>query len=239
MDLFTCHRLSVGYQKQAVLCDLSFSVPAGAYVCIVGENGAGKSTFLKTMLGLLPTVSGELVFGNGVEKTSIGYLPQQTPQQKEFPATVQEIVRSGCQGRCKVRPFYSKKDKAKAKEAMARLGLSGLEKRSFRALSGGQQQRVLLARALCAANGLLVLDEPVAGLDPNATEGMYQLILDLNRRDGCSILMISHDVKKVLQDATHVLHLGPKVFFGTVEAYCNSDIGASFLQRAGEEAHHG
>lgn len=219
MTQLTCQDLAVGYEGRAVLEGLNFSVCPGDYLCIVGENGSGKSTLMKTILGLLPPVRGKVLTGDGLRKNKIGYLPQQTPVQRDFPASVREIVLSGCQGRCGGRPFYSKGEKQLAQTAMERMQVAALAKRCYRTLSGGQQQRVLLARALCAARNMLLLDEPVSGLDPKVTGEMYGLIQRLNREDGVTILMISHDITAALTYASHILHVGRRVFFGTKADY--------------------
>lgn len=219
MTQLTCQNLAVGYEGRAVLENLNFSVCPGDYLCIVGENGSGKSTLMKTILGLQPPVRGKVLTGDGLRKNKIGYLPQQTPVQRDFPASVREIVLSGCQGRCGGRPFYSKGEKQLAQTAMERMQVAALAKRCYRTLSGGQQQRVLLARALCAAQNMLLLDEPVSGLDPKVTGEMYGLIQRLNREDGVTILMISHDMTAALTYASHILHLGRRVFFGTKADY--------------------
>lgn len=219
MTQLTCQNLAVGYEGRAVLENLNFSVCPGDYLCIVGENGSGKSTLMKTILGLQPPVRGKVLTGDGLRKNKIGYLPQQTPVQRDFPASVREIVLSGCQGRCGGRPFYSKGEKQLAQTAMGRMQVAALAKRCYRTLSGGQQQRVLLARALCAAQNMLLLDEPVSGLDPKVTGEMYGLIQRLNREDGVTILMISHDITATLTYASHILHLGRRVFFGTKADY--------------------
>ncbi len=219
MTQLTCQNLAVGYEGRAVLENLNFSVCPGDYLCIVGENGSGKSTLMKTILGLQPPVWGKVLTGDGLRKNKIGYLPQQTPVQRDFPASVREIVLSGCQGRCGDRPFYSKGEKQLAQTAMERMQVAALAKRCYRTLSGGQQQRVLLARALCAAQNMLLLDEPVSGLDPKVTGEMYGLIQRLNREDGVTILMISHDITAALTYASHILHVGRRVFFGTKADY--------------------
>lgn len=219
MTQLTCQNLAVGYEGRAVLENLNFSVCPGDYLCIVGENGSGKSTLMKTILGLQPPVRGKVLTGDGLRKNEIGYLPQQTPVQRDFPASVREIVLSGCQGRCGGRPFYSKEERRLAEIAMERMQVAALTKRCYRTLSGGQQQRVLLARALCAAQNMLLLDEPVSGLDPKVTGEMYGLIQRLNREDGVTILMISHDITATLNYASHILHLGRRVFFGTKADY--------------------
>lgn len=221
MAQLTCQKLCVGYDGKPVPQDLDFEVFAGDYLCIVGENGSGKSTLMKTILGLQTPISGSILTGDGLRKNEIGYLPQQTQVQKDFPASVREIVLSGCQGRCGSRPFYNREEKKMAADAMEKMQIAPLAKRCYRTLSGGQQQRVLLSRALCATRKMLLLDEPVSGLDPKVTAEMYALIQKLNYEDGITVVMISHDLNAALQYASHILHIGDKVFFGTKAAYLN------------------
>ncbi len=227
MSLVTVSGLSVGYEHNTVIRDLSFKVETGDYLCVVGENGSGKTTLMKTLLGLNAPVSGSIEFGEGLKQTEIGYLPQQTDVQKDFPASVWEIVLSGCLGRCKGRPFYSAAEKELASINMERMGITHLRNRCYRELSGGQQQRVLLARALCSAEKLLLLDEPVSGLDPAVTAEMYELIGKLNK-EGMSVIMISHDIYAAVKYADHILHVGDGIFFGTKEEYLRSDAGRLF-----------
>ena len=236
MALLSCQDLSLGYEGKAILEHISFAVNPGDYLCIVGENGSGKSTLMQTILGLHHPLRGAVKTGDGLKQNEIGYLPQQTLVQRDFPASVLEIVRSGCQGRQGLRPFYSKADKQLALDNIHRMGLDDLTRRCYRDLSGGQQQRVLLARALCATRRLLLLDEPVSGLDPRVTAEMYQLIADLNRKEGVTIIMVSHDLGAALQYATHILHVGAHVWFGTREDYLKSRIGSSFLKQGGMQA---
>lgn len=219
MPQIKCENLTLGYGSQEVLSGLSFEVSQGDYLCIVGENGSGKTTLMKTVLGLQKPLSGTIEYLDGLSSKDIGYLPQQTDVQRDFPASVQEIVISGCLGRGGFRPFYSKADKALAQRAMERMDIVDLKKRCYRELSGGQQQRVLLARALCATQKILLLDEPVAGLDPKVTADMYELIDSLNKNDGITVIMISHDVDKALRYATRILHIGSDIFFGTRDEY--------------------
>lgn len=218
MPQIICDNVTLGYDDQVVLRDLNFTVEAGDYLCILGENGSGKSTLMKTMLGLTPPLKGAFRFGADMKASEIGYLPQQTQVQRDFPASVEEIVLSGCQGRRGLRPFYNKEEKRLAAENMERMNISHLAKRCYRELSGGQQQRVLLARALCATRKCLLLDEPVTGLDPEATEELYELIDELNQ-DGITILMISHDIRAAMTYASHILSIGSNVFFGSRQQY--------------------
>lgn len=233
MAYITVRDLSLGYDAHSIAAGLDFSVDPGDYLCIVGENGSGKTTLMRTLLRLQEPLGGQILIGDGLKKNEIGYLPQQTVVQRDFPASVLEIVRSGCQGRQGLRPFYSKADKQLAMENIRRMGLEKLVKRCYRDLSGGQQQRVLLARALCATRRLLLLDEPVSGLDPRVTAEMYQLISDLNRKEGVTIIMVSHDLGAALQYATHILHVGAHVWFGTRDDYLQSKVGSSFLKQGG------
>lgn len=229
MAQLTCQDLSVGYEGKAVLQDLNFSVRSGDYLCIVGENGAGKSTLMKTILGLQPPVRGKVLTGDGLRPNEIGYLPQQTQVQKDFPASVWEIVLSGCQGRCGRRPFYRRAEKRLAEHTLEKLHIAPLARRCYRELSGGQQQRVLLARALCAAGDLLVLDEPVTGLDPAAADDLYRTLRYLNRTEGMAVVMVTHDIRSALRDATAILHAGRNQWFlGTPREYLASPYGKRF-----------
>ena len=236
MAQLTCQKLCVGYGGRSVLQDLDFEVFAGDYLCIVGENGSGKSTLMKTILGLQPPIRGRILTGDGLRKNEIGYLPQQTVVQKDFPASVREIVLSGCQGRCGSRPFYNKEEKQLALDAMDKMQITQLAGRCYRELSGGQQQRVLLARALCATRKMLLLDEPVSGLDPKVTTEMYALIEKLNRNDGITVIMISHDIAAAVKYASRILHIGDTVFFGTKADYLQSPQGRIFAAGKGGEA---
>ena len=218
MALLTVKNLSVGYDGQPIVSGLNFSVNAGDYLCIVGENGSGKTTLMKTLLGLREPLSGQIIPGDGLKRNEIGYLPQQTIVQKDFPASVREIVLSGFQGRSGLRPFYNREEKQEAEENMRRMGIANHADQCYRELSGGQQQRVLLARALCATRKILLLDEPVSGLDPKVTEEMYKLIYSLNQ-EKITIIMISHDVAAAVQYATHILHIGDTIFFGTKDEW--------------------
>ena len=228
MSFITVNKLEVGYEKKTITEPISFKVDRQDYLCIVGENGAGKSTLMKTLLGLIKPVSGEILFGDGLKANEIGYLPQQTVVQKDFPASVKEIVLSGCQARAGFRPYYNKEEKKLAEENMERMGITGLANNCYRDLSGGQQQRVLLARALCATRKVLLLDEPVSGLDPKVTADMYELINGLNR-EGITIIMISHDIAAAVRYATHILHIGANLFYGSRDEYMESDEGRFFL----------
>ncbi len=230
MPLLTCQDLSLGYEGQTIVSGLNFKVDSGDYLCIVGENGSGKSTLMKTILGLQPPVGGKILTGDGLKPNEIGYLPQQTVVQKDFPASVWEIVLSGCGNRTGLRPIYNKEEKRIAKENIEKMGLTALTKRCYRELSGGQQQRVLLARALCATRKMLLLDEPVSGLDPKVTAEMYDLIESLNKKDVITVIMISHDIEAAVKYAKHVLHIGHDVFFGTKDEYLNSALSKAFLK---------
>ena len=229
--ILSCRDVTVAYDSKIAVDHVSFEVNEGEYVCIVGENGSGKSTLLKSILGLVPLKCGSVSFGPEVHRKRLGYLPQQTNIQKDFPASVYEVVLSGCVNRRGLKPFYSKSDKEQAVQHMERLGIGDFKKRSFSALSGGQQQRVLLARALCATDKLLLLDEPVTGLDPLVTEELYQLIEQLNRDLGVTIIMVSHDISSATQYADKILHISQSLlFYGDTESYINTELGKRFLK---------
>lgn len=225
----TCKELALGYEGSTVAHHINFEINRGDYLCVVGENGTGKSTLIKTILNLTKPISGELNVGDGLSFHEIGYLPQQTLVQKDFPASVWEIVLSGTLSKCGKKPWYGAREKELALENLKRMGIEDLKKECFRNLSGGQQQRVLLARALCAASRLLLLDEPVTGLDPKAITEFYALIRQLNK-EGVSIIMVSHDLKSALLDATHILHIErEQSFYGTKEEYLKSDLGKQYV----------
>lgn len=213
-----CINLTLGYNSKIILENLNFEVTKGDYLCILGENGSGKTTLMKTLLHLLKPISGTIQTGDGLLPDEIGYLPQQTDVQRDFPASVKEIVLSGCQSRCKKRPWYNSEEKNLTEKIMKQLEITNLSKKCYRELSGGQQQRVLLARALCATQKMILLDEPTTGLDSQATEEMYSLIKKLND-SGITIIMISHDVEAALKYAKHILHIGKKIFFGDIKDY--------------------
>ena len=219
MVLLVCSHLALGYPGRLLTDDLSFSLEERQCLCILGENGSGKSTLVRTLLNLQPPLGGTIHFNNELSPKDIGYLPQQTAVQRDFPATVQEVVLSGFIGHLGWRFFYGRKEKDMARRHMSRLGLDGMEKQSFRELSGGQRQRVLLARALCAAKRLLLLDEPTAGLDPAMQAEMYRLVQSICQEDGMGIIMFSHDLHEAVGHATHILLMGSKPFWGTREDY--------------------
>jgi len=230
-ELIVCQNISLGYEGQTVLSDLNLTIAAGDYLCIVGDNGSGKSTLLRGILGLISPQSGKILRAPELEKGAVGYLPQQTRAQKDFPATVFEVVLSGCLNRKGPRFFYTPKEKSEALMNMGKLGVLELKDKCYRDLSGGQQQRVLLARALCAASRLLILDEPITGLDPAAAQDLYKILAYLNRKEGMAIVMVTHDLKAALRSARTVLHIGRSgVFSGTVEAFLSSPQGRRFRE---------
>ena len=228
MALLEVKDLAVGYDSRSVLNHLNFCVNEGDYLCIIGENGSGKSTLIKTILKLQNPISGEVIYGDGLVANEIGYLPQQTVVQKDFPASIREVVMSGLQGRKGLKAFYTKQDRETAERNMERMGILEIADKCYRDLSGGQQQRVLLARALCATQKMLLLDEPVSGLDPQVTGEMYSLIKKLND-EGITILMVSHDIQAAIKYASHILHVGDTVFFGKKEEYLESQQGKLYL----------
>lgn len=223
MSQIICRDVSLGYDGQTVCEHVSFSVEKGDCLCIVGDNGSGKSTLMRALLNLKTPQSGEILFSEGIRQSDIGYLPQQNDSQKDFPACVWEVVLSGCVMKPNFRFFADRESKRTAERALAEMGLSELRFCPFRSLSGGQQQRVLLARALCAAQKILVLDEPTAGLDPQATEEMYATVRRLHRELGVTVVMVTHDLSAVVRLATGVLHMSHSPsFYPTVEEYCRS-----------------
>ncbi len=230
MALITCQDVSFAYEGNIAVSGLNFTVRNGDYLCIVGENGSGKSTLIKGLLRLMSPKQGNILMGDGLKPNEIGYLPQQTAAQRDFPASVYEVVLSGRLGSRGIFPFYSHEDKKIAGENIQKLGIDSLKHRCYRELSGGQQQRVLLARALCSTRKILLLDEPVAGLDPVATDELYRLIELINKETGLTIVMVSHDVKSAVMYASHMLHLHTtQVFYGTAKEYLNSETGKAFL----------
>ena len=231
MSLLKCENLCFSYDGITVVKDLNFTVEEGNYLCIIGENGAGKSTLIKGLLRLKKPSSGTVEMGEGLRASEIGYLPQQTQMQKDFPASVREVVLSGCLNRMGLRPFYSRAEKERARENMEALEILDLQDQCYRDLSGGQQQRVLLARAMCAAQKLILLDEPVSGLDPVATRSLYAQIARINEQTGITVIMVSHDIDASLRYATHILHLGQEgqLFFGTQKEYRRSAVYHEFL----------
>lgn len=230
MTLITCRNLSFAYDGRDVLKNVNFHVDSGNYLCIVGENGAGKSTLIKGLLGLKSPSTGNISFESGLKQKEVGYLPQQSAVQKDFPTSVMEVVLSGTLNKSGLWPFYKKADRKRALEIMDTLGIYDLRNSCYRRLSGGQQQRVLLARALCATSKVLLLDEPVTGLDPIMTAEFYKYTDKLNKELGISIIMVTHSVKEALPHGSHVLHLsGEQLFYGTREDYMKSDLGIRFL----------
>jgi zinc transport system ATP-binding protein len=240
MPLIECQNVSFAYDDKPVVTGLNFAVEGGDYLCVAGENGSGKSTLIKGLLRLIRPFRGNIVFEPGLRPEEIGYMPQQAAAQKDFPAAVFEVVLSGRQNRRGFRPFYSRKDREIAEEHIRRLGMEDLRRACFRELSGGQQRRALLARALCAAGKLLILDEPASGLDPLITADMYRLLGEINRDLGMTIIMVSHDVAGAAGSAGKVLHLHKEqLFFGAAAAYRESEPGRRFLGYADNAGNSG
>ena len=220
MALITLRDVTIAFEGVPAVEHVSYQVNRGDYMVIIGENGSGKSTLMRAMLGLVHPCAGTVRYGDGLRRNQIGYLPQQTAVQRDFPASVEEVVLSGCINQLGARFFYGKNLQRKAREKMALLDIEKLSDKSYRTLSGGQQQRVLLARALCATDALLLLDEPVTGLDPGSTQELYGLIRNLNREHGVSIVMVSHDLHGSMADANKVLAVDRGVSFcGSVAEY--------------------
>ncbi len=236
MALITCKNAVFTYDGKIAAENLDFVIQSGDYLCIVGENGEGKSTLIKGLLRLKKPVEGEIFTGDGLAMNQIGYLPQQNKVQKDFPASVGEVVLSGCLNGLGFQPFYTKRQKGIVEENMERLGILSLRKRCYRELSGGQQQRVLLARALCATKKMLLLDEPAAGLDPLMTNELYRMIEKINKELQITVVMVSHDIPCAVKYADHILHLQrEQLFFGTLDEYLKSEVGHRFT-RGGKDA---
>ena len=236
--MLVCENLTIGYDGKVIAQDINFTAQEGNYICIVGENGSGKSTLIKCLLNLITPMGGKISLKNGMHSRDIGYLPQQTVVQRDFPASVTEVVLTGCLGRGAFSPFYSRAQKKCAEENMALLGVTPFAKKSFRELSGGQQQRVLLARALCATKKLLILDEPASVLDPVVTHELYSILRRLNVERGITILMVSHDIHCALEQARTILHMGRTLLFdGSVDAYCSTDLYRRMIGSCDADAH--
>lgn len=230
MSYITCEGLTLAYDGRIIVRDLSFAVEAGDYICVVGENGTGKTTLVRTLVGLKKPASGRITFGDGLDKRDVGYVPQNIHTGQDFPATVYEVVTSGLLSRMRLRPIFNKEEKRRAAEAMERLGITDIRDRCFRELSGGQRQRVQLARAICSAEKLLILDEPASGLDPVITKQLYGIIKDLNRTEGMAVVMVSHDILSAVHNASKILHLErDNSFFGTSAEYREHKMGKHFL----------
>lgn len=230
-ELIVCRDVSLGYKGQTVLSHLNLTIRDGDYLCIVGDNGSGKSTLLRGLLGLLAPQSGEILRAPELERGAVGYLPQQTRAQRDFPATVLEVALSGCLNQKGSRFFYTRAQKSQALMNLGKLGVLEWKDKSYRELSGGQQQRVLLARALCAAGRLLILDEPITGLDPAASQDLYKTLSYLNTKEGMAIVMVTHDLGPALRSARSVLHIGQRgTFLGPVADYLASPQGRRFRE---------
>lgn len=204
--LIDVKELSLAYEGRSVISGLSLQIHSGDFLCIIGENGSGKTTLTNALLGLKSPSSGSMELC-GLKRNEIGVLLQRTDVQSDFPALVGEVVLSGRVGKKRGIAMYTRHDRQVAFENMEKLGITSIADKSFRTLSGGQQQRALLARALCAAEKLIVLDEPAASLDPKACADMYSLIRDINANEGMAVIMVSHDIRCAREYATHVLHI--------------------------------
>ena len=223
MPVINAKNISMSYEGKKVIESVSFCVEKGDFICILGENGSGKTTLLKALTGLKKIDSGTLEFDSDLKKNQIGYLPQQTDVQRDFPASAWEVVLSGTVASMGFAPFYTKKQKQMAKSAMEKLEILHLSKKCYHELSGGQQQKVLLARAICASKKLLILDEPTTGLDEGASREFYAFLQEMKNQD-ITIIMISHDVKNALGCANKVLHLESAggFFFGSCADYAKN-----------------
>ena len=229
-ELIVCRDVSLGYEGKSVLTDLDLTIAKGDYLCVVGDNGSGKSTLMRGLLGLIQPQSGTIEHAPALKHGAIGYLPQQTPAQRDFPATVLEVVLSGCLNRQGLHFFYTPAQRSEAMMNLGKLGILELKDACYRDLSGGQKQRTLIARALCATDKLLILDEPITGLDPASTQDFYAVIRHLNRDEKVAVLMVSHDIGNIVTQANKILQLKQTVqFYGTVDEYKKSEFGREFL----------
>lgn len=229
-NLIECDDLKLGYEGYTVLENLSFAVEERDYLCIIGNNGTGKSTLVKALLGLKKPLKGKIHFRNGLMRNEVGYLAQQSSIQKDFPASVEEVILSGCANSRGLRPFYTASEKRKVQENMELLEIGDLSKKCFRELSGGQQQRVLLARALCASAKLLLLDEPTTGLDPQMTTSFFETIQKLNRENGIAVIMVTHDTHCAAKFSNHILHLYDKTgFYSSTQSYIRTKLGQAYM----------
>lgn len=230
MAMIECSHVTLSYDGLVAVSDLSFKVEDADYLCIIGDNGTGKSTLMRAILGLKRVSSGQITFRDGLKQNQIGYLAQQSQEQKEFPASVQEVVLSGCLNKKGINPFYSPLDKKRAAKALETLGLCHLKNKCYRELSGGQQQRVLLARAMCATERVLVLDEPTTGLDPQMTTEFFSMVRQMNENSGIVIIMVTHDTHCAVKYSKHILHLQESGFFyGTTDEYLQSPLGKKYI----------
>ena len=233
-QLIVCRDVSLGYEGRSILSGLDLTISKGDYLCVVGDNGSGKSTLMRGLLGLIQPQSGTIEHAPALKHGAIGYLPQQTRAQRDFPATVLEVVLSGCLNRQGLHFFYTPAQRSEAMMNLGKLGILELKDACYRDLSGGQQQRVLLARALCAAGRLLLMDEPFTGLDPTVANELYEVVDRLNREEGVTVIMVTHDVPEALRHATRILHLGAQHFDGTAEEYRRSPL---YRRLMGGESH--
>ena len=204
--LIKCHQLTLGYGSKNIVNSFDYEINAGDYLCSIGRNGCGKTTFLRGLAGVLRPKAGKIELRDNLQRKQIGYLPQITVTQKDFPASVEEIVLSAFQGKSLLLPFYGRALRERANECLALTRTENLRKACFRELSGGQKQRVLLARALCAAERMLLLDEPVTGLDPESSQNMYNIIKELHEQKKMTIVMVTHDVEASTKYATRILN---------------------------------
>ncbi len=212
MNIIECKKLSLGYSGSVYVKDVSFALEKGRYLCIIGENGSGKSTLLKGILGLLPPLKGSVELS--IKRSELGYLPQLTQTRRDFPATAAEVVLSGLAATSGMTPFYKRSERALALACMEKTGTENLFRRRFGELSEGQKRRVLLSRALISGRKLLVLDEPVAGLDPEHALELYKIIENL-KSEKMTMLIVTHDLDAARNaDMLLCLNAGETVYYG-------------------------
>ena len=224
MSLIKCNNIEFKYDGKEILKNISFEVNKGDYLCIIGENGSGKSTLLNILTGILKPNNGTVTLSNNLSKKEIGYLPQKSEIYENFPASVYEVVISGCVNKLSIIPFYRRKEKQIANYNMNLLEISNIKNKCFHELSGGQKQRVLLTRTLCSTRDVILLDEPVSGLDPIITESFYNVVNHLNSEHGTTVVMVSHDIQNCLKYASHILYIGKDLFYyGSKSDFLNSE----------------
>ena len=201
-DIIRLDRVSYAYGTKPVIQDLSFSVHERDFVGLIGANGAGKTTLLRLIVGLLQPDAGQIsLFGTPADKFKdrhlIGYVPQRSQFNPLFPATVREVVLSGLFGRRKLFRRVSWQEQLQCDDALRTMNIEDLADKLIGALSGGQQQRVFLARALISSPKLLILDEPLSGIDAETQSNFFQLIKHMHQKHDMTFLMVSHDMEMV------------------------------------------
>ena len=243
MNILEVEGVSFAYNNEnAVLRDVSFKLEKGGFLGIIGTNGAGKSTLIKLILGMLPMQSGKIsLFGrdikNGIARDKIGYVSQKALSfNTDFPATVREVVMANLYSKRGLFRRYTKEDYEKFDTVIKQVGMKDFSDKLIGQLSGGKQQRVFIARALISSPELLLMDEPVAGIDAPSAEEIMSLICELNK-SGITIVMTNHDTPSLVRAASSLL-----IFcsHGNGEFLHRSDLTLEQVNEiyAGRRAHH-